>query len=267
MQRSCAVVDPKVKKRLITIYPTYIFAVVLTAFQRRRNFLDWLTLPLHILLLQSWVPLVYPAGTPPFGEPIAWTMGAGRWCQTSWFISVLMLYWIFLEPCATRIHRLSLRGCLTFMFACWSVSLLFLLTPWLRSAAGGPGSLGDALVYTSFQFAWPGYVHVFLFGIAASRLFILISTDAESLGESPRMAFDTTRAPWLLQYGCSVGYCLFAVSVAFAPTFTNAQDPRGRNEPQKGLWCIYLHRIYSSIGCMIPSLWFMWSPRTTVATC
>eukprot|EP00930_Biecheleria_cincta_P101557 TRINITY_DN931_c0_g3_i3.p1 TRINITY_DN931_c0_g3~~TRINITY_DN931_c0_g3_i3.p1 ORF type:complete len:396 (+),score=55.11 TRINITY_DN931_c0_g3_i3:151-1338(+) len=200
-----------VKRRLSTVYPTYIFAIVITVFAEHRDLLDWLTLPLHLLLLQGWFPLVYqsvPEGRAP--DAAIWIPGAGRWCATSWFLSVLLLYWIILPPIAKRVHRLSLTGTLGLLLLCWAFSLVFVALPWLRQVAGV--GFGDATTYTCFQFAWPGYVHVFVAGIAAARLFILTCISGEGFVSS---------APILFQYGCVLGYGLYVALVLWGPVLAN----------------------------------------------
>merc|ERR1712187_512185 len=46
-------------KRLTTIYPTYLFVLVLTlcTMQPRSDF-EWAILPLHAVLLQAWIPIL-----------------------------------------------------------------------------------------------------------------------------------------------------------------------------------------------------------------
>merc|ERR1712107_553153 len=50
-----------------------------------------------------------------------------------------------------------------------------------------------------------GYFHVFLAGILAARLFIVVAMVDEKGGissESTRLVVDTSRTPFLLRYGC-----------------------------------------------------------------
>lgn len=86
----------------------------------------------------------------------------------------------------------------------------------------------DALIMAAVQFGPLGYAHVFVCGVAAARLFILIATRDADTGEVPgesteRLVLDKERAPLLMRYGCVAGYLLYAGLVAAFPNWKEHQ--------------------------------------------
>lgn len=87
-----------VRKRLITIYPTYIFVLVLTLAQgNAHSDFAWSLLPLNILLMQAWLPIM--AEVRPGHYQCA---GQGEWARAPW-------RWLLLSGVAINIVCFACR--------------------------------------------------------------------------------------------------------------------------------------------------------------
>lgn len=77
-------------------------------------------------------------------------------------------------------------------------------------------SIANALIYQGVL----GFLHVFVAGIVAARIFILTSTSDAATGEVPsastqRLVLDKKRAPLLFRFGIIAGYGVFALVAGF----------------------------------------------------
>lgn len=207
-----------VTHRLITLYPTYIFTIALGAMQWSHSALDHLTLPLHLLFMQAWFPIVYRrAGSDE------WQWSGVQWAQVSWFVSVLVIYWLMLRPITRRVRKMSLNRCFAMLFALWAVSVFW----WFIGDVVLKEQLGctwvDKRCYSLYYdyiiyHGWIGMFHVFLAGIVMARVFVLTSMkDAEVGGpvfaETQKLALDPKRAPGIFRFGSVIGYAGYIILV------------------------------------------------------
>jgi len=190
-----------VKKRLITVYPTYLLSVVISVFQRTGGSLgSWLALPLSVFLMQSWLPTCWPTADASSFPRAGWECAPFQWGNTGWFMSVLVIYWVTLRPLARWVRTASLRTCAIVMCACWCFSLV-------AAPLGLLGVEAEPWLTVALQFGPLGYAHVFLCGVAAARLFILVTEAARADPSAP------SALPFVCRFGCCLGYLLFAAQV------------------------------------------------------
>eukprot|EP00928_Gymnodinium_smaydae_P014000 TRINITY_DN1507_c0_g1_i1.p1 TRINITY_DN1507_c0_g1~~TRINITY_DN1507_c0_g1_i1.p1 ORF type:complete len:487 (+),score=46.88 TRINITY_DN1507_c0_g1_i1:106-1566(+) len=222
-----------VRKRLITIYPTYILTIVFVMIQQQNFFFDWITLPLHIFLIESWFPIVYPLQNPPFPMPLCSVFcapSAWRWATTSWFLSVLVVYWLILRPLSRFMRRQSLRVALLILVGCFGWSVMNFPAAYLKEMYGvtWPPTRWQWTITALWQFGPLGYLHVFVAGVAAARILILTSMCDAATGEPPhenteRLALDGERAPLPFRYGCCIGYVVYIGLVFGFPQFSSSE--------------------------------------------
>mmetsp|Transcript_81016 Transcript_81016/g.203957 ORF Transcript_81016/g.203957 Transcript_81016/m.203957 type:complete len:876 (-) Transcript_81016:418-3045(-) len=208
-----------VTHRAVTLYPTYIVTLVVGAIQwSGHSALDWMTLPLHLLLMQSWFPITYKK----LGRD-SWQWSGLQWAQVSWFVSVLVIYWLMLRPLTRRVRRMSLTSCCCAAFTLWAISAAwwYLHDVLMR----GKHECEDAsqrcfALFNQYVIyhGWLGMLHVFVSGIVMARIFILTSMkDAEVGGpvtaDTQRLALDPKRAPCFFRFGCCLGYLAFGLLV------------------------------------------------------
>lgn len=210
-----------IRRRLVTIYPTYIFVLVLSELQWNHSAMDWLTLPLHLMLAQAWFPITYR-----MENNLIWSWTGMQWVQVSWFMSVLVLFWLILRPVVKIVRCFSLKVCAVCLGCLWAWSLVI----W---------ALGDVLLtgryncfpdqvnrcYSSIGMAilfqgWAGFLHVFLAGVVMARVFILTCTRDAATGAVPcqdtrKLALDAKRAPLVFRYGVTLGYLSFGLLAYF----------------------------------------------------
>lgn len=205
-KRSAMTVAQYVRKRLITIYPLYAFALMLVLFTMApRSSFNWVTLPLHLMLLQAILPIFkkYEDGGMEF---TSWEFN-----PVCWFLSALMVYWVLLRPLSRFCERLSLRVCYACLVALWLWSLVptaaYVLTE----------SKDWHMIVVNLVKANPaGFVHVFTSGVVAARIFVLTGLRDPSTGAPPAADFKQLTAategiPLMFRCGCSIGYLLWAV--------------------------------------------------------
>eukprot|EP00928_Gymnodinium_smaydae_P014001 TRINITY_DN1507_c0_g2_i1.p1 TRINITY_DN1507_c0_g2~~TRINITY_DN1507_c0_g2_i1.p1 ORF type:complete len:451 (+),score=41.42 TRINITY_DN1507_c0_g2_i1:210-1562(+) len=218
-----------VRTRLMTLYPTYILTIVFVMIQQQNFFFDWITLPFHIFLIDSWIPIVYPLRNPPFLAPLcslSCAPSAQRWTTTSWFLSVLVVYWLILRPMARLMRRQSLTVALFILVGCFCWSVLNFPAAYLRGMYAQPGWQWTITAF--WQFGPLGYLHVFVAGVAAARILILTSMCDAATGEPPqenteRLALDGERAPFPFRYGCCIGYAIYIGLVFGLPQFSPSE--------------------------------------------
>lgn len=90
-----------------------------------------------------------------------------------------------------------------------------------------PGSAQAWATMVLWEFTWVGYVHVFLSGVVLARFFIINSIIDVRTGESPladfkELSLDSDEIPFVLRYGCSIGYATCAAVVLTMPTAFDA---------------------------------------------
>jgi len=209
------------RKRMMGVYPTYIFAMLLTMAQTRQFLFDWIALPLNLTLMQSWLPWIYPAGNPPFPnlgvvvtpdfQDIGWTLASWQWTWTGWFLSVNSFFWLLLRPITKMLQHVSASVCIFIIGGCWVWSSQSFVFAWLKMQAAG--TVWEVFIYTLWQACWPGYLHVFISGVAAARLFVLTAMCPT------RHALDAEQAPLLCKYGCCLGYAVLIGAIACSPSW------------------------------------------------
>jgi len=201
------------RKRLIVIYPIYMFSLVLLLFNLpNRSMFSWGVLPLHIFLLQAILPIC--RREPDWG--IYSQCASGEYNNTCWFISVLIVYWLLIHPFTRIFERVSARSCYAWLAALW----LWSWVPALLHRAELPqpwrGMMIDAM-----QTGPLGYLHVFVSGIVTARLFVLLSMHDASTDKPPLVTFEklvlrADLAPFVFRFGCCIGYALWVCfNIAF----------------------------------------------------
>lgn len=203
-----------VRKRLVTVYPTYVFALVCRVLQWNwgHAWFDWAILPMHLFLMQAWVPIC------------TWKYyqcASQAWNGVAWFMSALIPYWLLLRPLAKHFRDYSLRSAY--------VAVVFL---WLWSVVPGTlqyvekfGICSDwcyQTLWSAMQAGPLGYIHVFVSGVVGARVFILTAMCDRDTGGPPtrdtqKLALQVEGAPRILRYGVSIGYLCYALCVVFAP--------------------------------------------------
>lgn len=132
----------------------------------------------------------------------------------AWFLSVPVVFWLFLRPLAEFFPRRSLRFSAATLLFCWLFSFAFQVLGRQNRLAGWLGCDGDKWCECTLMVAMRatpiGYVRVFVAGVASARVFMLVATrDAETgerVGPGTRgVVLAKQRAPLLLRYGCCVG--------------------------------------------------------------
>lgn len=205
------------RRRLTVIYPAFMFSLVLKiAVHPRNTAFEWKVLPLHVLLLQSWFPI---CTVEPWGASCAPWLFNGE----SWFLSVLVLYWLMLRPLAQFFRTKGVCFCYATVCLAWVFCLAF---QW----AGHQNRLADVIgckealcinqIMVAIRAGPIGYAHVFVAGVASARIFILTAMrDAQTLEppapDSARLELDAERAPMFLTYGCIIGYVVYVAVVLF----------------------------------------------------
>ncbi|CAK0794261.1 unnamed protein product [Prorocentrum cordatum] len=114
------------RKRLITVYPTYLLALLLRMLTNRiyHPAFDWAVLPMHVLLIQSWVPICIEKEAHPREICVDFPIACGpadshvlcatqRWNGVAWFMSCLVVYWLLLRPLARHFRTYSIGACPT----------------------------------------------------------------------------------------------------------------------------------------------------------
>jgi len=191
------------QKRLVTIYPLHFATLLMCVLDRsERSLFEWCCLPLNALLLQSVVPICYEN-----------TCAAYMYNGVSWFLSCLLIYWMCVRPLSRLFQATSLCTCMICLSGCWLCSLLPLAV-YPDEHSGGSDYM--RLVLSNLVQATPvAYFHVFLSGVVASRIFILLCLADKETGQPPSegtkdLVLATERAPLVLRYGCTLGYLLWA---------------------------------------------------------
>lgn len=210
-----------VRNRLITIYPTYCLVMLLSELQWQHSAMDWITLPLHLLLMQAWFPITYR-----MEGALIWSWTGMQWVQVAWFVSVLVLYWLILRPVTRLVRQLTLRVCYVVLFVLWSWSAVIwalgdiLLT---RELGCLPTQMNRCYSAAGMGMLYQGpcgFLHVFLAGVVMARVFVLTCMCDSATGlcpgpETVRLALDKQRAPCFLRYGVCIGYASFGLLITF----------------------------------------------------
>jgi len=116
--------------RFARIYPVYLIALLIIAVAKFKTLdQDWGTLPLHILLLQSWVPS-YPItlNTP------------------GWSLSVEAFFYLCFPFLLVWIYKRGIKSLTIFAISLWLITQIILLIQ-LNSAAYAPKSLLHDFIY------------------------------------------------------------------------------------------------------------------------
>eukprot|EP00429_Kryptoperidinium_foliaceum_P013380 CAMPEP_0176039728 /NCGR_PEP_ID=MMETSP0120_2-20121206/19695_1 /TAXON_ID=160619 /ORGANISM="Kryptoperidinium foliaceum, Strain CCMP 1326" /LENGTH=515 /DNA_ID=CAMNT_0017373123 /DNA_START=39 /DNA_END=1586 /DNA_ORIENTATION=- len=203
-----------VRRRLVIIYPAFFLSLLLkVTYAPGRNAFEWAMLPLHALLMQSWLPICVET------QPGSVSCSPWMYNGEAWFLSVLVIFWLCLRPLAEFFRRRSLRFSCGTLVVCWLFAFIFQLLGREDRLAMWLGCEDDKLCTFTIMVAIRatpfGYFHVFVAGVAAARVFMLLATrDAES-GErvglsTRRVVLAEQHAPLLLRFGCCVGYLVYA---------------------------------------------------------
>lgn len=218
-----------VRKRVAGIYPLYLLTLIMVLCNvPKRSAVAWGTLPLHVLLLQSVLPICVQHGD-------AWECVCYGYNDACWFMSVLLVYWFFIRQLTRQVERLSLRACYIALVACWLWSLVLAL------AHGRLPMPYTVWVDTALTAGPLGYLHVFSAGILCARVFVLAAMRDAATGASPARGFErlslvAEEAPWILRYGCCIGYTLW---VAFAVLYAKFLfDPTAVGHDRVYFFCL-----------------------------
>jgi len=192
-----------VRKRLVTILPTYWFYIVLLI--ARQNISIYHTnqamcTGAAVLLLHAWLP----------GCIYIWNLCL--W--PTWFISALMFFWMILRPLASLLQNLDTRQLLMVLLTCWAWTYFVAFSCALAQAdvqrEGQPWYWRPW--YVQMLVHGPlGYLHTFIAGSAGARLFILSYTECD-------VGRITQTDPLVLmriirRWGMTLGYGVFVLLV------------------------------------------------------
>lgn len=202
---------------MVVAYPSYLLSILLVLCTKIKiTLVEWVYLPFHMLMLQSWLPICLK--TEDGTKCMPWS-----WNGEAWFMSVLLAYWLLLQPLASRFRNFSQAQCWLIILLCWACSILPALL--FNSDLGlvVPGS-DQAEVLKVWMKATPmGYFHVFVAGIAGARIFILTAMVDSSTkgpvieGQTQQVELEKSRAPAILKYGCCIGYLIWVLLVILVP--------------------------------------------------
>lgn len=116
--------------RFARIYPVYLLALFLIAAAKFKTLgQDWETLPLHLLLLQSWVP----------GYPITLN-------TPGWSLSVEAFFYLCFPFLLVWVYKRGIKSLAIFAVSLWLITQIILLVQ-LNSEAYAPKSLLHDLIY------------------------------------------------------------------------------------------------------------------------
>eukprot|EP00928_Gymnodinium_smaydae_P030125 TRINITY_DN22475_c0_g1_i1.p1 TRINITY_DN22475_c0_g1~~TRINITY_DN22475_c0_g1_i1.p1 ORF type:complete len:587 (+),score=30.63 TRINITY_DN22475_c0_g1_i1:237-1997(+) len=208
-----------VRRRLTAVYPVYMFSLLVTLLtaspSSEQLTSEWPSLCLHVMLAQSWNP----------------ACSAGESCvpnmlnKDAWFLSILVQCWFILRPLASFFKRRSYRFCSITIVACWLFAFFLQWTEHddtLAIAIGCEKGSVCARTLTAQLCASPlGYIHVFVSGVAAARVFIF-GTMLDSTARSRSTvwsSFATAQGEsvsYELRFGCCVGFAIFVSIVCIA---------------------------------------------------
>jgi peptidoglycan/LPS O-acetylase OafA/YrhL len=210
------------RRRLVTIYPTYIFALLVYLLQLNKvTDFQWKMLPLSALLLQAVFPICNES---PEQQPFQWIgvqqVSSHAWNIPAWFLSALVVYWLLLRPLARFFSRRSLTCSIIWVWFLWVWSLaLGYVATWLPEAIGDE-CRGGFEMRQFLNASAVAYVHIFVAGVAMARVFVLscmcdASTGGPPTASSGKLILKTESAPLLFRFGCCIGYVLYGLFVVF----------------------------------------------------
>ena len=116
--------------RFARIYPVYLLALLIIAAAKFKTLgQDWETLPLHLLLLQSWIP----------GYPITLN-------TPGWSLSVEAFFYLCFPFLLAWVYKSGIKSLTIFAVSLWLITQIILLTQ-LNSEAYAPKSLLHDFIY------------------------------------------------------------------------------------------------------------------------
>merc|ERR1712203_1066272 len=202
-----------IRRRLTVIYPAFFLSLLLKVmYAPGKTWFQWCMLPLHGLLMQSWLPICH---TEDSGS-----VSCGPWLYNgeAWFLSVLIVYWLALRPLAEFFRRRTPLFSSATLVMCWLFAAVFqLLGPEKRLEGwlGCTSKVCSMTIMVALRATPIGYAHVFVAGVAAARVFMLVATrDGETRErisvQTQRVVLDAGSAPMVLRFGCCIGYLIYA---------------------------------------------------------
>lgn len=114
-----------------------------------------------------------------------------------------------------RVRKLSLRTCCGIIGVCWLWSGPLGA---FRFILGIKSPIFTSMLLGAVQFGPLGYLHVFISGVVAARVFVLVGTLDAATGEAPtastkKLVLRTHQVPPLFRYGCLLGYLIYLLLV------------------------------------------------------
>eukprot|EP00928_Gymnodinium_smaydae_P078886 TRINITY_DN62944_c0_g1_i1.p1 TRINITY_DN62944_c0_g1~~TRINITY_DN62944_c0_g1_i1.p1 ORF type:complete len:410 (-),score=65.88 TRINITY_DN62944_c0_g1_i1:108-1337(-) len=186
------------KRRLVPIFPAYLFSIGLVFATKTPRLFEWKAFPLSLLLMQSWFPIWYDTEGMPFSEDVQY-FPVESWNAKTWFLSVLVIFWLLLRPMVKVVRGLSLTKA-------WVLGLLL----WMWSVVPGHiwqlvdlDSKFSRVAWMCFAYGPAGYIHVFAVGVVTARIFILSAVSEKFEELTPH------DAPGFMRCGVFLGYALF----------------------------------------------------------
>eukprot|EP00928_Gymnodinium_smaydae_P051139 TRINITY_DN3465_c0_g6_i1.p1 TRINITY_DN3465_c0_g6~~TRINITY_DN3465_c0_g6_i1.p1 ORF type:complete len:432 (-),score=60.97 TRINITY_DN3465_c0_g6_i1:285-1580(-) len=203
------------KRRLVPIYPAYLLATLIVCAFKNVRTCEWKFFSVSALLMQAWLPIWFTNDGEIFPAEPPYTFMAMNWNSKTWFVSVLVFYWMLLRPLAAMAKKLSLRSAVVTTVLLW----LFSLVPGMAWESLPEDALLRDVVFKALHYGPAGYLHVFASGVVGARIFVLtaLSEDRQSLRvENP---------PFYASYGAVLGYLIYFICV---PSMKIPQCPSGR---------------------------------------
>eukprot|EP00928_Gymnodinium_smaydae_P063395 TRINITY_DN4697_c0_g2_i2.p1 TRINITY_DN4697_c0_g2~~TRINITY_DN4697_c0_g2_i2.p1 ORF type:complete len:677 (+),score=54.26 TRINITY_DN4697_c0_g2_i2:58-2088(+) len=201
------------RRRLTAIYPVYVLSLVVSmvvaAHNSGRLASEWPQLCLHLILLQSWFPTCVQSSS-------------GISCipdipyKDAWFLSIMVQYWVILRPLANFYKRRSYGACVRSILACWSLAFALQWAEkndaWAVKIGCEKNSTYCSILIAKFCSSPLGYVHVFVSGVVAARIFILKTTKQTTDARSRSAIWSNSRVgtvPLEMKFGCCIGFAIY----------------------------------------------------------
>ena len=189
--------------RFARIYPVYLVALLIIAAAKFKTLgQGWETLPLHILLLQSWIP----------GYPITLN-------TPGWSLSVEAFFYLCFPFLLAWLYKLGIKSMTAFAVTLWLITQVILLVQ-LNSEAYTPKSLlHDFIYYNPLM-----HLNQFVLGLVCGAYLKSIKDSINSESKTGSWLLISFLVMFLLIWGRPHLESLFGIRLAFtngllAPTF------------------------------------------------
>lgn len=203
-------------RRLSSTYPVYVFALLSLVFEaghEHHTDYEWSCLPYQFSMMQGW----FASCSHWQYEVLNYQCCSQTWNSVSWYMSVLVPFWLLARPLSEAFRNRSAQFCCLSMVLLWLWSFVpYWIGLWNAKYQHGKIwiSTFDALAFNPI-----GYLHVFACGVPAARLFILLGIEDAETGSAPDDCTTQFRlkqhgVPFIFKCGACIGYsCLLLIFI------------------------------------------------------